>query len=260
MASKKKLREIELAQIRARDALLSRMGRRLTAIYSVAMERLFHQTKQVGDISDRIRTIADFNRILNEIGLADEVAAINAHFAQELRFSKDLLREGAGVKSIAGLNTEALVALSELELDKVLRTLQSYDAEIKESIFRSVTLGTKDRAFAALTSQITETIGRVAVTELNTSFAVFSRSATAEFAKESGLTLFLYDGPDDDLTRKWCEDRLMRSPAIYTLAEIQALPPNGQGIDVLTGGGGYNCRHSWAPISEEFARSLGWDG
>lgn len=260
MASEKKLREIELAQIRAREALLSRMGRRLTAIYAVAMERLFTQTKQVGDVSDRIRTIADFNRVLNEIGLREEIAAINAHFAQELRFSKDLLLAGSGIASIAGLNTEALVALSGLELDKVLRMLESYDAEIKESIFRSVTLGATDQTFADLVTELTERIGRVAVTELNTSFAVFSRSATAEFAKESGLTLFLYDGPDDNLTRPWCEDRLMRSPAIYTLAEIQALPPNGQGIDVLTGGGGYNCRHSWVPVSEEFARSLGWDG
>jgi hypothetical protein len=27
---------------------------------------------------------------------------------------------------------------------------------------------------------------------------------------------------------------------------------NGQGLSVKTSGGGYNCRHSWAPVSESF--------
>jgi hypothetical protein len=27
---------------------------------------------------------------------------------------------------------------------------------------------------------------------------------------------------------------------------------NGQGLPVKTSGGGYNCRHSWSPITEGF--------
>jgi hypothetical protein len=257
MTTEKRIKDIELAQIRARDVLVSRMGNRLTAIYSVAMERLFRQTKQQGSIPDRIRTIADFNRILNDIGLAEEVAAINRHFSDELRFARDLLIEGSGVNSIAGLGTESLVALSELQLDNVLVHLNSKEAEIKEAIFRSITLGESDQTFAELVKRFTSDINRTVITELNTSFAVFSRSATAEFAKESGLKLFLYSGPEDSITREFCKRILRRSPPIYTLAQIQA-ESNGQGIDVLTGGGGYNCRHSWAPVSEEFARNLGW--
>lgn len=258
MSDKKALREIELKQIAAREKLLARMGRRLTAIYSLAMERVFVAAKDIETTADRLRVLNDLDKVLRDIGLAEEVAAIKAHFLEELRSAKALLIEGAAVQSFAGINTEALVALSDLQLDNVLRTLSSFDAEVKEAIFRSITLGSTDTSFADLVTQLTERIGRTAVTELNTSFAVFSSTATAEFAEQSGLELFLYDGPDDDLTRKWCEDVLSRTPPIYTLAEIRALPPNGQGLDTLTGRGGYNCRHAWAPVSEEFARELGW--
>jgi hypothetical protein len=34
---------------------------------------------------------------------------------------------------------------------------------------------------------------------------------------------------------------------------------NGQGLDVLTSGGGYNCRHEFRPITLEFAKSLGYN-
>ena len=34
---------------------------------------------------------------------------------------------------------------------------------------------------------------------------------------------------------------------------------NKQGLPVKTGGGGYNCRHSWSPVSEGFIKAAGLD-
>ena len=46
--------------------------------------------------------------------------------------------------------------------------------------------------------------------------------------------------------RDFCKEHYNK---IYTIEEIQALN-NGQGLDVLTYAGGYNCLHWWMPAGE----------
>ncbi len=53
---------------------------------------------------------------------------------------------------------------------------------------------------------------------------------------------FKYVGPPAE--RKFCSMHLNQ---IYTLQEINALD-NGQGLPVITNGGGYNCRHHWVLV------------
>lgn len=57
--------------------------------------------------------------------------------------------------------------------------------------------------------------------------------------------LYAYIGPVDEIVRPFCREHLGR---VYTQAEIEALD-NGQLPNPFITGGGYNCRHLWAPLS-----------
>jgi hypothetical protein len=65
-----------------------------------------------------------------------------------------------------------------------------------------------------------------------------------EAALAPGAVRYIYLGPDDSLTRPFCEMLLNRTAAkSMTREEIEALD-NGSGLPVITSGGGWNCRHS----------------
>lgn len=87
-----------------------------------------------------------------------------------------------------------------------------------------------------------------ALTEARTAVSQWGRSLTAQAADEAGLDHFLYVGPRDGITRGFCEELV---DLVVTSKQMRKLN-NGQGLSVKTSGGGYNCRHSWAPVSESF--------
>jgi hypothetical protein len=103
-------------------------------------------------------------------------------------------------------------------------------------------------------------IGGAAISEsktvINTAIQGFNRAVNEKKAKDLGLTLFLYVGPDDDVTRPFCQDRVDQ---IFTQEEIDSWD-NGQGLPADVYLGGYNCRHHLRPLTEELAAELGYDG
>ena len=80
----------------------------------------------------------------------------------------------------------------------------------------------------------------------------FSRSINAAMASENGYNKFLYVGPVDAKVRRSCQAWLYE---IFTREEIDGLD-NGQTGDVMTDGGGYNCRHNWRALSDEMAKAI----
>lgn len=74
-------------------------------------------------------------------------------------------------------------------------------------------------------------------------------------AKESGeVAAFLYLGPDDSKCRPFCAAHVGR---VYKAKDIARMN-NGQGLEVRTFAGGYNCRHIWSPIGLEDAAAEGY--
>lgn len=66
---------------------------------------------------------------------------------------------------------------------------------------------------------------------------------------------FLYLGPEDGKTRDFCDRHVGK---VYTRAAMKRLD-NGTGIPVEVSRGGFNCRHSWSPISIEDAVAEGYE-
>lgn len=79
-----------------------------------------------------------------------------------------------------------------------------------------------------------------------------SRKLMAAQARQEGLTQRLYVGPLDSKTREFCQQLVGQT---FTVSEIEQMD-NGQTGPVITDGGGWNCRHQWAPVSGQVANAL----
>jgi len=87
---------------------------------------------------------------------------------------------------------------------------------------------------------------------IKTKISQYGRSLTAVAAEAAGLDNYLFTGPRDGITRKFC-----RALVDLVVDEKQMSKlDNGQGLSVKTSCGGYNCRHSWSPVSEGFIRAV----
>ena len=87
------------------------------------------------------------------------------------------------------------------------------------------------------------------VTEARTKISNYGREVTVAAADEAGLDLMLYSGPKDGITRPFC--RVLVGKA-YTRDQISKLNNHSLNPPIVRAGG-YNCRHSWAPLSRELA-------
>jgi len=90
-----------------------------------------------------------------------------------------------------------------------------------------------------------------ALTEVRTKISQYGRGVTAVAAKAAGLNNYLYTGPKDGITRPFCRQLINLVVSERQMSRLN----NGQGLNVITSGGGYNCRHSWSPVSEGFIKA-----
>ena len=92
-------------------------------------------------------------------------------------------------------------------------------------------------------------------TEVRTKISQFGRSVNMIAADNIGMDHYLYTGPKDGITRPFCRPLINKVVDKTQLGKLN----NGQGLSVRTSGGGYNCRHSWSPVTESFMKAAGLD-
>lgn len=84
----------------------------------------------------------------------------------------------------------------------------------------------------------------------------FSRSIEAKKAEAAGMEFFEYMGPEDRITRPFC-DKIVGK--VFTRAEIEKMDNGQTGAgSVMIHGGGYNCRHSWNPVERDWFSDEEW--
>jgi hypothetical protein len=91
------------------------------------------------------------------------------------------------------------------------------------------------------------------LTDIKTQISEYGRSTTAIASAAAGLEHYLYTGPRDGITRPFC-DVLIN--LVVDEKQMNKLN-NNQGRPVRIACGGYNCRHSWSPITESFIEAAG---
>ena len=125
---------------------------------------------------------------------------------------------------------------------------------VKESLVAMTVDVPMTQAISSLSQKMKSATGRQ-LTEVNTKLSMYGRGVTAAMAEEAGLNYYLYTGPIDGITRDFCRPLVDK---VVSESQMKKLN-NRQGLPVKTGGGGYNCRHSWSPVSEGFLKAAGLD-
>jgi len=168
----------------------------------------------------------------------------------------DLIRQ-AVQKGILAIRTD-------FDFSNIASNMQAIQAMIAKQVFEDVILPPVKKSIARglqdailevpaeiiasnLQIQLESAMGRQ-LTEVKTQISSFGRSITAFVAEDAGLDHYLYTGPKDGITRPFCRELI---GLVVTKEQMRKLD-NGQGLGVLVYCGGYNCRHSWSPVSEGF--------
>lgn len=105
----------------------------------------------------------------------------------------------------------------------------------------------KDQAMSNLAQSLQRGAGSL-TTEVRTKISQFGRSVNMIAADAVGMDLYLYTGPKDGITRNFCKAIINKVVSKDQLSKLN----NNQGLSVRSSGGGYNCRHSWSPVTSNF--------
>lgn len=204
-----------------------------------------------------INTLAQLETVLDRAGLGDELKQIRSLYATQLEQVMTEFKLKGEPSILSAADRPIVEQIITFDTSKVANRLSVYVDDVRSTLARAILIGetpdfdgVDDKYGAALEGSLE--------TEMNTMLQGFNRAVTVSKAQELGFELYEYLGPDDGITRDFCADLLSKDPPIYTLDEIQAMD-NDQGLDVITYGGGYNCRHQWRPISNEDAQAAGYE-
>jgi len=158
------------------------------------------------------------------------------------------------------------LGLSAIQQQLDLMQASSVETLFDDVIIPNVTSGVREslvamtvdvpikQAMSSLSQKMQSATGRQ-LTEVNTKLSMYGRGVTAAIAEEAGLSFYLYTGPQDGETRKFCSPLVDK---VVSESQMRKLN-NRQGLSVKTAGGGYNCRHSWSPVSEGFIKAADLD-
>lgn len=245
-------------QARARDKEVEAFSRSLDLFLSRNLRKILR-----GIDDGKIRGAEAANLLgsimvkLEQAGLEQVVNDIQDIYSAELLTIREHFREGTDQRPVfTASDVQDVETLIRFQEDRIYSTIENHVDDTKATLMQSIVTGQK----ATLDDLLDGASERAAAnikTELNTALMSFNRAVQARKAEELGFDLFIYTGPDDNVTRPFCEELLERDPPIYTIEEINAMD-NGQDLPVLISGGGYNCRHDWRPISLELAKRLGY--
>lgn len=187
------------------------------------------------------------NELINA-GLNQQIGDLQAIYADELGAINHEFAQLGKVQAFTEIDLETINALVNFDIERVTGQVENYVDDVRSVLMRNVITGETPN-FTSLRDDLGNKLVSNLETEINTGLMAFNRSVTVSKAQDLGFDSFIYLGPEDNITRPFCEKLLQKKPPIYTLDEIQQMD-NGQDLPVLTYGGGYNCRHQWRPVSK----------
>lgn len=197
-------------------------------------------------------SMATVAQLLREAGIGSYLEPISGLLGDA---AQSMVAMSGGVEAFSALSPTALQEVfTEASLD--MASLSSQTTRMVKTILEQMTVVPVPLREAAkmITSQ-TNILESRAKTVVNTALAQVQRRISQQ-ALESippEEQLLLYVGPDDSRTRGFCDAITGKA---FTPRQVGRLN-NGQGMSVIHNGGGWNCRHTWAPISRGFAEQRG---
>jgi hypothetical protein len=198
------------------------------------------------------KALGGLETAIEESGLEKYFVKVKELFAIEFQAVREEFRETTGKAALLGKFTrQNLEALVDDRITLAASYVSDYIGDVRAAVLDSVIGGVKVKPSDILDTAEGRTLSALK-TELNTSLMAYQRITHLEKAKKGGITKFLYVGPDDKITRPFCQERVDK---IFTIEEIEKWD-NEQGLPASIYCGGYNCRHHLRPISEDLAKEL----
>lgn len=133
--------------------------------------------------------------------------------------------------------------------DIVVPTVQK---NVRDALLSIVVDTPIDQAMSNLAMSLERGAGTLQ-TEIRTKISQFGRSVNMIAADAVGIDQYLYTGPKDGITRPFCRALINKVVSKEQMDKLN----NGQGLSVQSSGGGYNCRHSWSPVTSAFVDAAG---
>lgn len=201
------------------------------------------------------KALGGMQTTLNRMGLSDRIRTVSRLFDTQLRQIREAFRATEQEIQFTAVDRQVVEALIGYEVGVIEDRAGVAIDSIRAQVMRSVLLGQKPD-FDVLVTAALRPLEHTLVTELNTAMAGFNRAVTFQKAQTYKVSNFVYLGPLDQVTRKFCRAHVDR---IYTQDQIDKMDEtnaNGQGLPVSLYGGGYNCRHRWQPITSQKAQEL----
>lgn len=258
MADRKELTSDVRRQFKFTDEQIKNFVLRLDAFLYRHLDFVLRPvTRRPEDQAEVVKVLGSLYSSLKQLGLDHELRSIERIYGSQLEHIRDSFGKLGVTQVFSDIDVSIVKNLIDFDTSAVANNIRLYTNDVAATMMRSVIAG-EEPDFAAVHEKFGAPLARNIETETTTLLQSFSRSVTVGKARELGFTLMIYVGPDDKVTRPFCDSLLAKDPPIYAMEEIERMD-NGQGLDVLSYGGGYNCRHDWRPISEESARELGWN-
>ena len=239
------------------------MRRTLSILNNLEVDSSGNIISNADNIAFASKSLSALRRSLTQSGYKDLIADYVVGFEDQIDTIVSISK-GIGIDlNPAALNPQELQNLqgnylSEFEAigDRAMRQLQTV---IYNSTLSSAGLGATIDALGKVIVGEDKKGGQLknhTKTYAQTALMGYDRFVTNRLGQEAGLGNYLYLGPNDAVTRKFCRRHVNKS---FTLEEIKSLD-NGQGLPVLQFQGGWNCRHLWQLITKAMASEIDSNG
>lgn len=218
---------------------------------AVEVEKIFVEltARLQRDINDAAELDLDTLATLNSYAQALEDSMYDEIFEEFLEIYGDRaedirsrLGRATGVPfEYSGADLDVMDAIINTDFEQVTNAINEIGTTVRQEVIRGAVSGAGAQFD---TGELSGRLKNNVETEVRTGEMAFNRTVSNTQAVRLGFDKFRYSGVRDGKNRDFCAERIGET---FTLEEIERMD-NGQGLDVFSFGGGYNCRHIWVPV------------
>lgn len=260
----KKLSEITARKINTEDKIISSAQREFIETMNEVDKKiamLLSKMKQTGGVIAKderqlaalVNQKVELQKIMVESGYFEVAERFVDGYDKMFSFLKEQFAVIGTPLVFTEIDIAAITQLKRLDLQTFAKLADDTVNALSDQIYKSVLVSTPvNRITEIVKETLDDTMTKHAKTITNTSISEFDRTVNALKSESAEIEKFVYMGPLDDVTREFCRELLEKQDAgkgYFTADEIARMD-NGQGLDVMTSGGGWNCRHRWVGVPD----------
>lgn len=216
------------------------------------------------DAAGRAKVINELNTYLVNAGYKDFIQSYYDRFPQITNEVKNYFEVMKQTPTLAKATQEGLTTWIKQTEYNLKKKLDSKLVDPLQNLIIQNQIGMIDRETVAMQiAGIEEKLSyKDSLQVVNDYIAQYQRMNQVAFGDELNLEVYIYVGPEDDITSEQCQDLLAYDKhglegAAYK-DEINSDMVKGLKGNPLFDGGHPNCRHHYLPVTLEYAKSLGF--